>query len=572
LGKFLFTKENPPTHEAINALDERTVKKIIELSKVDFRLFCAFFCFTDDPTPRGDGERFKEWVKNKPLPFWREYAPYIQDFVWNEKRGIIFKARRLQATWYETAFRIHGELFAPVARYEVLALDEKKAWQLFMIDRYQHMLERIPKVFLPHLGNPLSEFVNSEGERLQAPWKVLSSQNRIVFSTCGHNTLTLSNTNVKTSRGGDCNGLHREEGAFSELGCAINDVYIPMLGENGALHILTTPNSYDALYTQYMGQYNLQPMAVRGRDEGGWMNELAPWIFKGESPEGFKILMIHNNAWTERAEGSVLFDAETRGLSKDKVRREYLLDFSVLEGEPVFSKYKEREHEMGHLPKFPQATPIYVGLDDGTYKGLVAAYINEHGQLVKLLDMLLVNKDYKEALHWFSKKMDELYGWKYVAGLVTIYPDPACFAREGDMVQAAQRIREAWGCKVLNIPKSNKQERAAYQNDIFGQRIEILDPNTGETEVGEPVMLISPACEELIKDYKSRYKYKERNGKITDEPFDDKSPGFFGRVHVMDADGYLMWGLLQYHRFDGRQKPKRMSSPANNNQVFKPRW
>ena len=76
--KPVFSWENPPTHEKINALPTATIKQIIEKAKTDYRWFIQFFCFTDDPQPRGDGQvrdehgnvlvDYPKWIKNKPWP------------------------------------------------------------------------------------------------------------------------------------------------------------------------------------------------------------------------------------------------------------------------------------------------------------------------------------------------------------------------------------------------------------------------------------------------------------------------------------------------------------------------
>jgi len=97
----------------------------------------------------------------------------------------------------------------------------------------------------------------------------------------------------------------------------------------------------------------------------------------------------------------------------------------------------------------------------------------------------------------------------------------------------------------MKIPKSPPAARCQMQNDLLGKTITIRDPATGE-EYEDMLLKFSPACSELCTDYRSRFKFKTRDGRITDEPFDERNAGFETRAHVIAADSYLTFGLVHH--------------------------
>jgi len=549
--RWLINKEHPPTHDWINSLSVDDLDAVIARAADDFMTFLTFFVFTNDTNPVGE---YPDWKLQKPLPFWRPYFPIVIARMLNCRRLVFWKSRRMQATWLETAKNLQKLLFHQPSNFDVFALDERKGWLNFIVGRYKQALDNIPQAFKERRPDLFME---------KEAYRTVKTDRVVEFSN--GNLLSLVNTSMVTGRGGDINGLHWEEACFSEVGDSVLSVYGPMIGSGGDIHIISTPNEEDYIFNVMVGQYDRSLM------DREWMSqpEGHQWVWEGESnPKdeeiSYHILLLHNNAWPERHEAGKLFQQETAPIrDRSEIEREYLLNFAVAKGKPVYSMFTEGRHVLRKPPKVDEDKPIFVGFDDGiTYKGVVVAQKNEWGGIDVLGDLDPWEKDYLQLIHEMDTLMGKNYGvevdWKNNS---IWYNDPQGQKR----VMGAHRppneiLQETTGVRAYALDKSNRLERAKDINHLFRQNIQ--GQKDGQ-EIERPLVRISPIAQGLIKDLKFRYKFKQTLGRPNlNEPADKTNPP--GRIHVMDAFGFLFQGLLRYReiRAGGARQPATTNQPS----------
>lgn len=195
-----------------------------------------------------------------------------------------------------------------------------------------------------------------------------------------------------------------------------------------------------------------------------------------------------------------------------------------LAGLPVYEKSFSREF---HVAKEPftairsEKYPLIVGLDFGRTPSAVIGQRNVTGQLVILVELSSTNMGIETFL---SQKLIPRLAEPDLAGCpVVVAPDPAGFAKQqvGEH-SPADAVAQA-GLRLVR-PLTNDPDR----------RIEAVERLLLNHVNGKPMLVINPACTDLIKGFAYGYKYRlNKQGVQDDKPLKDQ------HSHLADACQYF---------------------------------
>lgn len=193
-----------------------------------------------------------------------------------------------------------------------------------------------------------------------------------------------------------------------------------------------------------------------------------------------------------------------------------------LSGLPVYDKtFVESFHVSKEVlkPVASSSYPITIGLDFGRTPSAVFMQRDPRGRVVVLSEISTSNMGLDTFITTRLKPhISEHYlGYEFV-----VAPDPAGFMKQqASEMTLVDQLKDA-GFKCAKPPTNDPDKRIAAVERLLNQQVE-----------GKAMFLISPTCTNLIKGFRSGYRYKvKKNGEMEDKP--DKNE----HSHLADATQY----------------------------------
>lgn len=195
-----------------------------------------------------------------------------------------------------------------------------------------------------------------------------------------------------------------------------------------------------------------------------------------------------------------------------------------LSGYPVYEKtFLPEVHVVDGLQRInANAYPLTIGLDFGRTPAAVVGQMDTQGRLNILSEVTAENMGITRFME--TQLKPHLYR-NYPGALIRIAPDPAGWQKTQVGEQSPVDVLKAMGFKVVRPVTNNPK-----------QRIEAVERFLTKYIDGKPTFRVSPACRELVKGFKSGYRWKaKRNGELEDSTTPEKNH----YSHVHDALQYL---------------------------------
>jgi len=193
-----------------------------------------------------------------------------------------------------------------------------------------------------------------------------------------------------------------------------------------------------------------------------------------------------------------------------------------LSGTPVYEKTFVPDFHIseGPLRVIRSADyPVVIGIDFGRTPAAVFKQRDPRGRVLTLAELTSENMGIETFVRTRLNPFiaNNMGGCTFVCA-----PDPAGFAKQQQNEMSLVDVLKNEGYKCVRPPTNKPELRIQAVERLLNQQLE-----------GKAMYLVDPACDMLIRGFKSGYRYKiKRNGEIEDKP--DKNQ--FSHVH--DANQY----------------------------------
>jgi hypothetical protein len=193
-----------------------------------------------------------------------------------------------------------------------------------------------------------------------------------------------------------------------------------------------------------------------------------------------------------------------------------------LSGTPVYQRTFTQEFHVASEEIRPIANadyPVTVGLDFGRTPAAVFMQRDPRGRVLVLSEITSENMGIETFI---TTKLNPHIANTYPGYQFVVAPDPAGFMKQQlNEMTLVDALKDA-GFKCVKPPTNDPVKRIAAVERLLNQQIE-----------GKAMFLVDPRCTNLIKGFRSGYRYKvKRNGELEDKP--DKNDS----SHVHDALQY----------------------------------
>lgn len=237
----------------------------------------------------------------------------------------------------------------------------------------------------------------------------------------------------------------------------------------------------------------------------------------------FCVVRVHYSADPEK-DNPEWVEMAKQGISERSWQREYEISYDVFDGKPVFADFKE-----DHIRSFDYqpGTYVYVGWDFGYHHpAMVAAFINKDDQFCIRHEILGSDEGIKE----FGLRVKRFLHAEFPGAKFLHACDPAGHQKSDKS--------EFTSVEVLNSIGIYPTSRASS----IMEGIEIIRQRLLRRNDGQYGLLIHPDCKELIKAFKSGYRYQEtKEGRAAkEEPLKD---GWFD--HLTDSLRYISVNFME---------------------------
>jgi hypothetical protein len=262
----------------------------------------------------------------------------------------------------------------------------------------------------------------------------------------------------------------------------------------------TNPPDLDAHWEQYLTNADpekvhvtIQPSGLS--DEADWVQHLPSNYYEdlceGKS-EDWVDVYVHGK-WGKSLSGLPVYD------------KTFTSDFHVA---------KERLR-----PVVGSGYPITIGIDFGRTPSAVFMQRDPRGRVLVLDEITSENMGLDTFI---NTKLNPFIGNNYQGHTFVCAPDPAGFMKQqASELTLVDQLKDA-GYKCVKPPSNDPDKRIAAVERLLSQQLE-----------GKAMFLVSPSCTQLIKGFRSGYRYKvKKNGEMEDKP--DKNEW----SHVHDALQY----------------------------------
>lgn len=193
-----------------------------------------------------------------------------------------------------------------------------------------------------------------------------------------------------------------------------------------------------------------------------------------------------------------------------------------LSGTPVYQRTFTQDFHVAAESIKPIANsdyPITIGLDFGRTPAAVFMQRDPRGRVLVLSEITSENMGIETFIATkLNPHIANIYpGYQFVCA-----PDPAGFMKQQlNEMTLVDALKNA-GFKCVKPPTNDPEKRIAAVERLLSQQIE-----------GKAMFLVDPRCTNLIKGFRSGYRYKvKRNGELEDKPDKNESS------HVHDALQY----------------------------------
>jgi hypothetical protein len=193
-----------------------------------------------------------------------------------------------------------------------------------------------------------------------------------------------------------------------------------------------------------------------------------------------------------------------------------------LSGTPVYQRTFTQDFHVASEEIKPLANadyPITIGLDFGRTPAAVFMQRDPRGRVLVLSEITSENMGIETFI---ATKLNPHIANIYPGYQFVVAPDPAGFMKQQlNEMTLVDALKDA-GFKCVKPPTNDPVKRIAAVERLLNQQIE-----------GKAMFLVDPRCTNLIKGFRSGYRYKvKRNGELEDKP--DKNDS----SHVHDALQY----------------------------------
>lgn len=188
-----------------------------------------------------------------------------------------------------------------------------------------------------------------------------------------------------------------------------------------------------------------------------------------------------------------------------------------LSGTPVYDKTFTESFHVAQEELSPVVSPDYpitIGVDFGRTPSAVFMQRDPRGRVLILSEITSVNMGLDTFI---QTKLNPHISEHYLGHNFVCAPDPAGFMKQqASEMTLVDQLKDA-GFQCVRPPTNDPDKRIAAVERLLSQQVE-----------GKAMFLISPSCAQLIKGFRSGYRYKvKKNGEMEDKP--DKNE--FSHVH-----------------------------------------
>jgi hypothetical protein len=193
-----------------------------------------------------------------------------------------------------------------------------------------------------------------------------------------------------------------------------------------------------------------------------------------------------------------------------------------LSGTPVYEKTFTADFHVSETPLIAvrgEDYPVVIGVDFGRTPSAVFKQRDPRGRVLTLGELTSENMGIETFIR---TKLNPYIANNFQGHTFVCAPDPAGFAKQQQGELSLVDILKQAGFKCVRPPTNDPEKRIQAVERLLSQQIE-----------GKAMYLVDKKCVQLIKGFKSGYRYKtKRNGEQEDKP--DKN----GFSHVHDANQY----------------------------------
>jgi len=207
-----------------------------------------------------------------------------------------------------------------------------------------------------------------------------------------------------------------------------------------------------------------------------------------------------------------------------------------LKGKPVYRAFNPEIHVAKRPIMYNPHLPLVMGFDAGLTPAALFGQQDPNGRLLVLGELTSENMG---ARRFAREKVIPMLNMRFPRSSLLIAADPATTQRaQTDEVSVRQILEAELGVRV----------RPASSNALAARLDAVNDYLCRLTDVG-PAMLIDPSCTQLIRGFKSGYRYAVSNkGQTADAPEKNQ----FSHVH--DACQYLCMEFRSGQARDARRR------------------
>lgn len=207
-----------------------------------------------------------------------------------------------------------------------------------------------------------------------------------------------------------------------------------------------------------------------------------------------------------------------------------------LKGKPVYRSFNPEIHVAKQPLRYNPHQPLVMGFDAGLTPAGVFGQLDPHGRLLVLGELTSENMG---AKRFCTEKVKPMLVQRFPQPQLQIAADPAVRQRaQTDERSVAQIVEQQLQVRV----------RPASSNALVDRLGAVEDYLCRLTDMG-PALLIDPSCTNLIRGFKSAYRYSISNkGQVADSPEKNEAS------HVHDAMQYLAMAFKANDIRDARRR------------------
>ena len=213
-------------------------------------------------------------------------------------------------------------------------------------------------------------------------------------------------------------------------------------------------------------------------------------------------------------------------------------------GQKVYGKSWNRDvHVAKHPIKTNPNAVIHIGIDaSGRHPAAIFAQQSSRGQWQLLHEIFVKEKEGMNATH-FSQVLKNVIKTKYPGNITEIWGDPAGqFKSYTDERNYFDILRgHGIAVKAAPVPNNNIEVRLSTVNNVLDKMID-----------GEPAIIVSPTCKQLISGFDGGYQFKKLN--VSGEERYDTRPNKNRYSDIHDSLQYMLCGSGEMQEIYGRNR------------------